>query len=157
MIKSKYQILESIPMQFHDLVREYAVAGENERVTIRESKDCEAIFQPKIGHEKTERLAVAFLNRAGEVVGIDWELTKGNKWSTIIDPALIFREALLRDAPSIIVSHNHPSGSNRPSEADKTITARIRHSGEMLGITLLDHVIVTPTAGKYYSFADNGM
>jgi len=56
---------------------------------------------------------------------------------------------------AIILTHNHPSGTLKASEADKQITNKIKRAAELLDIKLLDHLIIVPN-GDYYSFADNG-
>lgn len=56
----------------------------------------------------------------------------------------------------MILTHNHPSGTLNPSEADKSITRKIKSAGEFLDIKVLDHIILTPS-GKYFSFADEGL
>ena len=58
-------------------------------------------------------------------------------------------------ACSIVIAHNHPSGNDRPSSHDITLTKKVQEAGRVLDITLLDHIVVCPN--RYYSFADNGM
>jgi DNA repair protein RadC len=65
--------------------------------------------------------------------------------STIVHPREIFRTAILRNANSIIISHNHPSGNLEPSNEDIKITTQIKKAGEIIGIKLLDHVIISKT------------
>ena len=65
--------------------------------------------------------------------------------------------ALKSMACGIIISHNHPSGTLKPSSADKELTLRINEAGRMLDITLLDHIIVSPYEGAFYSFADESL
>jgi DNA repair protein RadC len=55
----------------------------------------------------------------------------------------------------MILAHNHPSGNTKPSEADKTLTAKIKEAGKLFDITVLDHIILTKNS--YYSFADEGL
>ena len=74
---------------------------------------------------------------------------------TLVHPREIFRMAILRNAASIIIAHNHPSGRVEPSEADRVVTKTIKEAGDILGIKLLDHVIVGEDA--YYSFTDKGV
>lgn len=81
------------------------------------------------------------------------KISSGGATSTIVDPATIFQLALLANATSIILAHNHPSGIIKPSKADKTITKRIKESGELLEIEVIDHIILT--ANKYISFKEN--
>ena len=74
--------------------------------------------------------------------------------SVIVHPREIFRTAIIRNANAIIVAHNHPSGNLEPSAEDIEITKKLRQSGDIIGIKLFDHVIVS-NAG-YYSFSDRG-
>jgi DNA repair protein RadC len=68
---------------------------------------------------------------------------------------LIFVAALKANATSIVISHNHPSGNLKPSQADEQLTQKIKQAGQLLDIKLLDHVIVTSEGN--YSFADEGL
>ena len=71
-----------------------------------------------------------------------------------VSPREVFQRAILTGAISIVVAHNHPSGSRLPSEDDHKVTRRLFESGMLLGIKLLDHVIVTDN--EHYSFNDEG-
>jgi DNA repair protein RadC len=94
------------------------------------------------------------LNRGNKVLG--WaNISNGGITGTVADPLLIFQTALLTNATSIILSHNHPSGNRTPSSADIDLTRKVKSAGQILEIMVLDHVIVT-TDG-YYSFADEGI
>jgi DNA repair protein RadC len=68
---------------------------------------------------------------------------------------LVFKNALQLGAVALILVHNHPSGTLKPSMADKTITQKIKIAGESLDIKIIDHVIITEKA--YFSFADEGL
>ena len=74
---------------------------------------------------------------------------------TVAEPAMIFQAYWLSNACCVIVVHNHPSGSLKPSAADTEITKKIKAAGEVNGITLLDSMIIT--SESYYSFADEGL
>jgi DNA repair protein RadC len=65
--------------------------------------------------------------------------------------------ALKSMACGIILSHNHPSGSLVPSSADRQLTDKIKEAGKLMDISLLDHIIISPSEGSYYSFADEGL
>lgn len=84
-----------------------------------------------------------------------YKISEGGMDSVAVDTRLLFSTALLCRSTSIVIAHNHPSGTLKPSQADKEITKRIANGGELLGIKLLDHIILTETA--YYSFADESM
>lgn len=124
---------------------------------ISSSKHSYEAFKEIIGDEieMTETFAVLFLNNAGKVIG--WKkIANGGITSCVVDVRILFSSALKCLATQIIVCHNHPSGTLKPSEEDKKITAKIKEGGKLLDIKLLDHVIITPYNG-YYSFADEGM
>lgn len=80
--------------------------------------------------------------------------TKGLVNRTLIAPREIFREAVKRNAVAVILVHNHPSGNLEPSPEDEQVTIRAKEAGEILGITVLDHVIVS--GEKFWSFLEKG-
>jgi DNA repair protein RadC len=102
-----------------------------------------------------EQFVVMFLNRASKPIGAI-PLFKGGLSSTIVDCKLIFATALKSLASSIIISHNHPSGNLTPSTEDNRITQKIKEGCQLLDLSLLDHVILTPD-DKYFSYADEGI
>lgn len=96
------------------------------------------------------------LNRANKLIGV-LKVSEGGIAGTIADPKLIFAAALKAVASSIIISHNHPSGNNKPSQSDIILTNKISKAAKFLDMPLLDHVIVTPESDRFFSFADEGM
>ncbi len=72
----------------------------------------------------------------------------GTLTSSLVHPREVFAEAITDRAASIIVAHNHPSGSLQPSQADLAVTERLKEAGELLGISLLDHLIITKDSHK---------
>jgi len=105
--------------------------------------------------ELFETFKVIYLNNSNVVKGIS-TISTGGITGTIIDIRMIFATALKTLSTAIILTHNHPSGTLRPSDADKRMTEKIIKAGELLDIKILDHLIVTPNK-DYYSFADNGL
>ena len=103
--------------------------------------------------ELQEEFKVVLLNRANEVLGV-YSLSKGGITGTIVDQRLIFAVALKCNATGIILCHNHPSGNLKPSEADVTMTSKIKKCGELFDISLLDHLIITKNG--YFSFTQDG-
>ncbi len=101
-----------------------------------------------------EQFVVLYLNRANKVLAA-YDVSRGGLTGTVADPRLILSTALKVTAVGMVVAHNHPSGSLKPSQADIQLTDKIKDAGKLLDITLLDHVIVT--ANGYYSFADEGL
>ena len=104
--------------------------------------------------ELQEQFKILLLNRANKVIGI-YEVSSGGMCGTVTDPKLIFSTALKACASSIILSHNHPSGNLKPSQADIALTQKIIGAGSFLDIAVLDHIIMTSEG--YFSFQDEGI
>ena len=104
--------------------------------------------------EYKESFYAMYLNRNNKILGIH-KVAEGGLCGTVVDVRCVFQVALKANACSVIVAHNHPSGNETPSEADKSITQKIKEAGKFLGIPLLDHLIML-TDG-YMSFADEGL
>lgn len=102
-----------------------------------------------------EQFVVMYLNQGNDVLGIQ-KLSIGGVTGTVADPRLIFATALKAAATGLIISHNHPSGTLKASEADLLMTRRLKEAGKLMEIKLLDHLIITPE-GKYLSFIDEGL
>ena len=100
-----------------------------------------------------EEFKVILLNRSNTVLGI-YPLSRGGVSGTIIDMKLLFSVALKCISSSMIIVHNHPSGSLTPSNADIQCTRRIKEVCKLLDITLLDHIIIAKNG--YFSFCDEG-
>jgi DNA repair protein RadC len=98
--------------------------------------------------------AVVFLNRANKINHLQI-ISQGGITGTVADPRIILKKALEEEAVSIILCHNHPSGSLRPSRADEELTAKIKEAARFFDIKVLDHIIVSDEG--YYSFADEGL
>lgn len=104
--------------------------------------------------EYTEDMVMILLNIAKDVLG--WvKLSQGGTIGTVCDPKVVFSVALVANANSIILAHNHPSGNLRPSEQDILVCRKINEGAKLLDIKLLDNIIIT--ANGYYSFASEGM
>ncbi|MDO7285918.1 DNA repair protein RadC [Shouchella clausii] len=108
-----------------------------------------------IGNEDREILLVMLLDIKNKVIAAH-RCHVGSLNSSIVHPREVFKAAILNNAASIIVSHNHPSGDATPSKEDIQVTKRLKEAGLILGIELLDHVIVT-YSGNYTSLRDRGI
>ncbi len=82
-------------------------------------------------------------------------MSEGGITGTVADPRIILKKALENDAVNIILCHNHPSGSLKPSKADEELTHKIKEAAKYFDIKVLDHLIVSDDG--YYSFADEGI
>ncbi|TWP28682.1 JAB domain-containing protein [Apibacter muscae] len=122
-------------------------------VSISSSEDAFQLIHPLLSDLIIEEFWVIFLNKSNGMLGKE-KISQGGITGTIVDVRLIFKRALELNAVSIIVFHNHPSGSLKPSEEDVRITKEIKEAGNLLKIMLLDHLVVNQTS--YFSFADEG-
>lgn len=105
-----------------------------------------------IGHKEQEYFVVLFLNRRGKMIAYrDMFIGTGTK--SFANPREVFREALHHGSSKIICAHNHPSGNIHPSIADYNSADALEQSGELLGIKVVDHIIVSRRA--YYSFREH--
>ena len=125
-----------------------------EKSLIRASSDIARYLQVKLQDQRREVFGVLYLNRANKVNHFEI-VSEGGITGTVADPRIILRRALEEDAVSIILCHNHPSGSLKPSRADEQLTSKIKEAAVLLDITVLDHIIVSENG--YYSFADEGL
>jgi len=121
---------------------------------ITSSSDIAGYLQVKLKDYRREVFAIVFLNRANKINHFEI-VSEGGITGTVADPRIILRKALEEDAVSIVLCHNHPSGSLKPSRADEEITRKIKEASAFFDITVLDHIIVSD--GGYYSFADEGL
>lgn len=96
-----------------------------------------------------EVLVGLYLNTSNQVIA-HHIISMGSVSKSIAHPREVFKPAIIRNASSVIVAHNHPSNNAYPSQADINVTKRLINAGMILGIHLVDHIIITPT-GKAYS------
>lgn len=120
---------------------------------IRNSADIAAYLRGKLAHKSKEVFSILFLNRSNRIIAFE-QISEGGITGTIVDIRILLKKALMHDAVSIVICHNHPSGNLEPSSADDSITKKVKEACILLDIRLLDHIIVS-TEG-YYSFADEG-
>jgi len=137
-----------------EIGRRRQIALALERPVIKDSPTAAAYLRPQLVDYPYEVFGVLYLNQSGGLKHFE-KMSQGGITATTVDPRLIFKKALEEDAVSIIVSHNHPSGSLRPSKADEALTTKICEGARYLDIKLLDHIIVGDQG--YFSFANEGL
>jgi DNA repair protein RadC len=125
-----------------------------DKIQISSSRDAADVLSPLIGDLEVEEFWILLLNRSNKVIH-KFMTSRGGLTSTIIDVRAIMKIALDKAATCMILGHNHPSGNLAPSDADHMITKKIKESGVILDIKVLDHLIITQTS--YFSFADHGL
>jgi DNA repair protein RadC len=137
-----------------ELGRRRQAGALSQKTLIQSSADIASYLKTRLQDYRHEIFAVLFLNRANKVNHFEI-VSEGGITGTVADPRIILRRALEEDAVSIILCHNHPSGSLKPSRADEQITIKIKEAARLFDITVLDHIIVSEMG--YYSFADEGL
>ena len=125
-----------------------------EKAVMTSSSDVANYLQSLLKDYRHEVFAVLFLNRANKINHFQI-VSEGGITGTVADPRIILKKALEEDAVSIILCHNHPSGSLKPSGADQELTKKIKEAAKFFDIKVLDHLIVSDAG--YYSFADEGI
>ncbi len=132
--------------------RKEADVFRNEKITT--SKDVAEIFFPLLSDIPHEEFWIILLNRGNKILD-KIMISQGGVSGTVIDVRMILKPAIEKLASSIILCHNHPSGSLSVSEADHQITMKLAEAGKVMDIAVLDHIIIA--GNKYLSFNDKGL
>lgn len=137
-----------------ELGRRRQAGSINDKKVVTSSTDIAHYLQSVLKDHHREVFAVLFLNRANKITHFEI-VSEGGITGTVADPRVILKKALVENAVSLILCHNHPSGSLKPSRADEDLTYKIAEAAKLLDIRVLDHIIVSEMG--YYSFADEGL
>lgn len=137
-----------------ELSKRIASTAARETLSFRDPVTIAEYYMEQLRHEEQELMVSMMLDSKNHLIG-EQILTRGTVNMTLITPREVFLEALQRKAVSVILVHNHPSGDSNPSEQDCQVTDRICRAGEMLGISLLDHIIIGDH--RYFSFLEEGI
>jgi DNA repair protein RadC len=132
--------------------RRSEAAGKISRIS--SSREVFELMQPLIGELPHEEFWIVYLNNANRVLQTV-RLSIGGITGTLVDVRLVMKQALERGAVALILAHNHPSGTLKPSEADRQLTLRLKKAASALDIKILDHLIITTR--DYFSFADQNI
>ncbi len=112
------------------------------------------MYMEEMRYHEREHFKVVFLNTKNAIIG-DKDISIGTVNASLVDPREIFKVALMYKAVQLILIHNHPSGNPTPSQQDIDVTYRIVQAGDVLGITILDHIIIGD--GNYVSLKEQGL
>jgi DNA repair protein RadC len=137
-----------------ELGRRRQAIGNFDKLLVTDSASIARHLQAIYQDHRNEVFVVVYLNRANKIKHIE-EISFGGITGTVADPRIILKKALQEDAVNIILCHNHPSGSLKPSRADEELTVKIIEAARYFDIRVLDHIIVSEEG--YFSFADEGM
>ncbi|GAB5557198.1 MAG: hypothetical protein SchgKO_14110 [Schleiferiaceae bacterium] len=121
---------------------------------ISSSHDGYSRLKSSLAHLSHEEFWVVFLSQSHAIQSVEC-LSKGGLTGTVADIRLIFARALEHRSTAVLLAHNHPSGRLKPSSADLSLTNKARSAGEILDVSVLDHLILTDKG--YFSFADEGL
>ena len=132
--------------------RRSAEALTREKITC--SRDVYEIMQGDLSDEPYEAFWIILLNRSNRMIRKIC-VSEGGLSGTVADPKKIFKMAIEAHASAMILCHNHPSGNEKPSEADIRLTRKMKEAGTLLDLPVLDHLIIA--RDRFYSFADEGM
>jgi len=143
-----------VPLKKIVVVREGCIAT---RPVVSSSSDSKRLFrdywiqQPE---NDQECFVVACLNTKNRVQSI-LQITTGTLAASLVHPREVFKPAIVQGSSSVILSHNHPSGDATPSQEDREVTKRLTESGDLLGITVLDHIIYGNGTGEVASIRES--
>ena len=121
---------------------------------VKSSNELAEFLKAKLKDYAYEIFAVVYLNKSNKINHFEI-ISKGGMTSTVVDPRILFRKAFDVEATSIVLCHNHPSGSLKPSRQDEELTQKLKEAGKYLDIQVIDHLIVSDEG--YFSFADEGL
>jgi len=136
-----------------ELGKRLATSVEGPRPTVTSTDQAARLVMEELRYREQECLAAIFLDIRNQVIRIQ-TLSVGTLTGSVAHPREIFREALAHGAAHLIVCHNHPSGDPSPSQDDIALTQRLKQAGELMGVSLLDHIIIG--SGRYVSLKEAG-
>ena len=134
-----------------ELGRRLAVFSETDRRKIRGAEDVVRFLMPVFKEYEVEQFKVVLMNTKNEVVRTV-DISYGTADRALAMPRDVFRQAVREGVTAIIACHNHPSGDPEPSQDDILLTRRLKEAGEVIGISLLDHIIFGD--GRYVSMKE---
>ncbi len=137
-----------------ELGRRRKTTSSDKKPIIQSSKDAFEVINSVLSDLTHEEFWVIYLNRRNEVIKKEF-ISKGGVSGTVADIKIIFKIALETLSSAIVLCHNHPSGNLKPSQADIQLTKKIKETGNIMDILVVDHLIIGEK--NYFSFADEGI
>lgn len=139
------------------IVRVPAAAEEPPRYASTEpvttSRQLYEAFRDRFQPLDREEFIVVLLDGKGRTMGFN-VVSVGSLAASLVHPREVFKPAIIGNAASVVLLHNHPSGDPEPSAEDRALTRRLKEAGQLLGIRVIDHIVFGD--GSYRSFADDG-
>ena len=129
-----------IPVYKVMLVRDGSQSSETK--AIKQPADAYQILLSYLAGQDRENFVILMLDAKHKVIGLN-TVSVGTLNASMVHPREVFKPAILCNAAAIILGHNHPSGDTTPSTEDMEVTGRLSKAGELLGIAVLDHIVVS--------------
>jgi DNA repair protein RadC len=127
-----------------ELARRKEAHREPPHEFVNNPAEIESYLRPHLQHQTKECFYTLYLSHSNRVMRCS-QMSVGGLTATVVDPRVVFKEAVIMGATRLVISHNHPSGNLKPSQADIQITKRLLDAGKLFDIELLDHIIMTDT------------
>lgn len=134
--------------------RLYEVDWSKDKIKITGPADIANVLMNEMKFLKKEHFKVVLLDTKNQIIDIE-TASIGTVNASLVHPREVFSGAIKKSANAVIIVHNHPSGNPQPSQEDISITKRLFEAGNIIGITLLDHVIIG--MNKYTSLKEEGL
>ncbi len=146
--------VKAISLQVAFEIARRRILAEHTIDVIKSSYDVFRLLGSKLQDLIVEEFHIILMNRKNKILSVH-KISEGGTSGTVVDAKIIFKKAIDHLASSLILVHNHPSGNKLPSNADMEITKKIKSFGELIDITILDHIIIAND--NYFSFADENV
>lgn len=137
-----------------ELAKRLSKAEASSGLCFEDARSIAQYVMEELRHEKQEHIKVLMLDGRDRLIG-ESNISKGTVNASLLSPRDLFIEALQKNAVSIFLIHNHPSGDSTPSNGDLRMTRRVKQVGELVGIELKDHIIIGNNC--YTSFLEEGL
>ncbi len=138
---------------FHAISERYSKEKIDSKILLDSPKKIFEFLKEKIGKESKEHFAVLYFDTKNNLI-FD-EISIGTLNASLVHPREVFTKAISSHVSHIVIAHNHPSGDVSPSADDQDTTNRLKETGKIIGISIIDHIIVSNK--KYYSFKENNL
>jgi DNA repair protein RadC len=145
--------MNRIPVVKVQLVRESSYLYPS--AVIHDPEDAAGILRDYLKDADREYFVVLLLNTKHKVIGVN-TVSMGSLSASVVHPRETFKAAILANASSIIIGHNHPSGDPMPSREDLAVTKRLAKAGKVLDIPVLDHIVIGMESGRFVSLKSIG-
>ncbi len=137
-----------------ELGKRVAQASGDDKYTIKSPQDAANYMMEEMRYLAQEHFYALLLNVKNQVLSKEL-ISVGSINSSIVHPREVFKQAIIKNASSLIVLHNHPSGDPTPSREDIEVTKRLSETGKIIGIEILDHIVIGDL--RFVSLKEKGL